>query len=30
MRLWPHVANSGNLYSVEFFAECARARSATW
>lgn len=23
--LWPHVANSGNLYSVEFFAECARA-----
>jgi hypothetical protein len=22
--LWPHVAGSGNLYSVEFFAECAR------
>ena len=23
--LWPHVAGSGNLYSVEFFGECARA-----
>jgi SAM-dependent methyltransferase len=23
--LWPHVANSGNLYSVEFFDGCARA-----
>ncbi len=22
--LWPHVAYSGNLYSVEFFRECAR------